>query len=296
MCNSVSGTFLSTFRSNNYKGGVKMKRLSVLLGMSIFSMLLLSCSNKEENNIPIDSNRTVTSQSTIDKKELVEESEILLDAKEIMKAKIIECKEDSILVTKLDGGENDLYTVPANTPVMENEKLMPGAIVHIGYDGYVQEIYPAKIPSAQYIQAIEQKDDLIGLYKSVFKELFETDKGLNDDITMVALDFTKAENLTSQDKNALVYLIGSMTGLETRLATYEELINDKLISTDEEGRPGSFEKGILVSFEVSDVKEKSFNFTARKWRGPLGAYGFSDCTAKKVGNTWSYKVGAHTIS
>ena len=273
-----------------------MKRLFILLGISIFSMLLVSCFNKESNNTSIDSKQSVNSQSTDDKKALEEDHETLPNVEEIMKAKVIECKEDSILVNKLDGKDNGLYTISVNIPVIGNKELMPGTIIHIGYDGFVQEIYPANIPSAQYIQVIEQSDDLIGLYKTVFKDLFETDKGLNDDITMVALDLTKAENLTTQDKNALVYLIGTMTGLETRLATYEELVNEKLISTDAQGIPGSFEKGILVSFEISDVKEDSFNFTATKWRGPLGAYIFSDCTAKKVGNTWSYKVGAHAIS
>lgn len=282
-----------------------MKRLFILLGISICSVLLVSCFHTEGNNIPIDSNQSVSSQNTGDTKTLGEleennqipaDDEILLDAKEIMKARVIECREDSILVNKVDGTDSSLYTISVDTPIIDNKELMAGAIVHIGYDGYVQETYPAQIPSAQYIQVIEEKDDLIGLYKTVFKDLFETDEGLNTDITMVALDFTKAENLTTQDKNTLVYLIGTMTGLETRLATYEELIDEKLISMDERGIPGSFEKGILVSFEVSNVKEKSFNFNVTKWRGPLGAYGFSDCTAKKIGNTWSYKVGAHTIS
>ena len=70
--------------------------------------------------------------------------------------------------------------------------------------------------------------------------------------------------------------------METRLGTLEELIEEKLIKIEEATKFHDFESGILFSLEVTDVEEDKFKFHGEKYRSPLGAYSFYDCTATKI--------------
>ena len=62
------------------------------------------------------------------------------------------------------------------------------------------------------IQVVKEEDDLIGFYLDVIQDLFDTDPGLNDKIEMIAFDLSKADNLDEAEKDALIWMAGSMLG------------------------------------------------------------------------------------
>lgn len=148
-------------------------------------------------------------------------------------------------------------------------------------------------PAPSDIELPEEKGNaLIELYFTVIKDLYNTDPGLNDGINLLAFDLTGVTNLTDEEKNALVYLVGREFGLQTTTGTFDELCEDGTI--DKENMV--FENGILFEIDSKEPDGNTFEFDASKWRSGLGAYFFVDCTAEKDGGTWSYTVGVQAIS
>ncbi len=190
-----------------------------------------------------------------------------------------------------DAKSSDIYTVSTDFD-FDASKIKPGSIVKIGYDGMIMETYPAKLGDIKYINFIEQKDDLVGLYEKVFDKLWETDKGLNTDIDILAFDLSKTTNLTDAEKSALIYVLGNKYSLETVSGTFDQLSKDGYIDNEKL----YFENGILFSFEVTKESKNSFMFNAQKWRSGLGAYFFQDCTARKNKDGWDFKIGSEAIS
>lgn len=213
-----------------------------------------------------------------------------------LKAKVIEYKDDYLLVAGMDDKSEGLYTVPTNKNIPDD--LKNGSIINIGYDGIIQESYPAKLPSIEYIEILEQGDDIVGLYRTVFNDLFEVDNALNSDIDIIiALDLTKVENLSQTEKDALAYILWNDIGVVVQLSTYDDLLAGGLITyPDEDSKFTQFENGTLFTFETTEIKENSFEFSAKKWKSSLGAYSFADCVAKKKNGSWTYEIGSEFIS
>lgn len=213
----------------------------------------------------------------------------------VMTGKIIEIRQDSILLadTKDNTG---LYQVSINPLTADTFALSPGNVVEIGFDGLVLEIYPAIIANPDYIKCIEKGEDFVGLYHTIFEDLYETDPGLNSNIEFIALDFSKDKILMDSEKNALLYLLSNTTKIETRLANYEDLLAQKLVSIDEETGFAQLNNGILFSIETSELEKDTFQFTAEKWRSSLGSYVYYNCTAKKADGIWNYEIGSEMIS
>jgi len=254
---------------------VIMKKTTLLLVIMTLLVLLSGCSSTTQPNIPV--NDTLSNEQ----------------AKSILIGKVIKIYDNYMLVANAedDAKSSDIYTVSTDFD-FDASKIKPGSIVKIGYDGMIMETYPAKLGDIKYINFIEQKDDLVGLYEKVFDKLWETDKGLNTDIDILAFDLSKTTNLTDAEKSALIYVLGNKYSLETVSGTFDQLSKDGYIDKEKL----YFENGILFSFEVTKESKNSFMFNAQKWRSGLGAYFFQDCTAKKTKDGWDYKIGEEMIS
>ena len=101
-----------------------------------------------------------------------------------------------------------------------------------------------------------------------------------------ALDLTKEENLSKQEKEALRYLFwsyltnaqeslpdGGSGHIDVMLSTWEELTEEGLI--DKENL--DFPEGILITIKAGQIKNDSFRFDVEKWRSGLGAIGYDSC-------------------
>ena len=153
--------------------------------------------------------------------------------------------------------------------------------------------------------------DLCGFYLQVLDDLWEVDSGLNGGITYLSVDLSQAPgNLTDGEKAAVARIFAEAHNAQPLTLTYEELEAQGYLT--EEAIPGSdegqtychWEDGLLFSITPHEEEAGTayslpvLRFDAQKWRTPLGAYYFHDCTAvwPEMG-TWSdYNVGAEMIS
>lgn len=224
------------------------------------------------------------------------------DFKVTLKAKIIDINGSTMLVANMvkDAGPADIYHADADKADIKAADgsdaniadLKTGMLVDVVFDGTIMESYPMKLGAIKSISIISQGEDIAGLYKKVADDLYSVDPGLNDNINILAFDFTKVTNLTEPEKSALIYLIGDVYKIHTVAATYEELCEQGYIDKDKL----YFEKGLLFTIEDTVMSGGSFTFDAKKWRSGLGAYFFYECTARKTEDGWSYSIGAEMIS
>ena len=133
-----------------------------------------------------------------------------------------------------------------------------------------------------------------GLYVAALEELYHKDAALNNNIEMVAFDFSRCSNLTNEEKAALMDYVSKEWNLTCWEGTFAEL-KEKGHITEEDGFH-RFEKGILISVETEQVEENAFTFSVGKFRSSLGAYMLCDCEASFGDGVWSYTVGAEMIS
>ena len=220
----------------------------------------------------------------------------------ILSAKIMEIKGTSFLAANMtpEANDGDIYWINAEKPdvmgvsgnKLKSDALEAGMLVDIAYDGTVMESYPMGLGGVSSIRIKEEGDDIAGLYKSVIKDLYETDEGLNGGIERIAFDFSGISNLTEAEKTALVYSLGNIYGLEAIRGTFDELSKQGYINKEKL----SFETGLLFTIKVSAEEKDRFTFDANKWRGGDGADFYNDCTAKKVNGSWTYTIGSTAIS
>ena len=223
-------------------------------------------------------------------------------AEAILNAKIVDINGSSILLANMagDAGPADIYRINGEkidviTDDGENldiEVLKTGMVIDVAFDGMVQESFPMGLGGITGISIKDQGDDIPGLYKAVIDDLYKTDPGLNGNIDMLAFDFTESSNMTEAEKTALIYLIGETYNIQTIAGTYEELSEQGYINKEQM----YFEKGLLFTIEDQPMSGDTFTFNATKWRSGLGAYFFTDCTAIKSKDGWSYKIGGEMIS
>ncbi len=215
----------------------------------------------------------------------------------VLKGKIIQIDNKSLLLAGT--GASDLFTISSALAVYDIDKkpadssaLKAGQNVEIGYSGAVMESYPAQPGNPVYIRITGQGDDLVGFYQTVLKDLWNVDKGLNSDISILAFDLSKVTNLDDAEKSALAYVMGGSYGLQGIKGTFDELNEQGYIDKDKL----YFKNGILFKVEVSDVTDDGFTFKAEKWRSGDGAYYFLDCKAVRNDSGWSYTIGSQAIS
>ncbi|MFA5536347.1 MAG: hypothetical protein WDA53_04180 [Bacillota bacterium] len=220
----------------------------------------------------------------------------------ILTAKIMDIEDTSLLLIKVgeDAKFGDIFRIGTGNVDIISESgtgadtaaLKSGMLIEVAYNGLIQESSPMGLGGVKAITIKEQAEDIVGLYKKVIDDLYNTDPGLNSEINILAFDLTKVSNITEAEKSALIYMVGNQSGLATIMSTFEELTDQGYIDKEKL----YFEDGLLFSIEDTAIAGNKFTFNAQKWRSGLGAYFFHECTAKKSKTSWDYTVGAHMIS
>lgn len=193
------------------------------------------------------------------------------------------------------GWEDDAEILNEKGEPITPADLRPGMVLDIRWDGSILESYPGQIHGVTAIRVVEKEDDLVGLYLSVLRELWETDPGLNGGAVQLGFDFSTLTNLTGDEKDALAYLASCEFGLGLQYVygTWEELCDQGYI--DRENL--YWEDGVFISIEVSELEEDGMVFTAQKWRSGLGAIWLTDCVATRdKDGSWTYEPGGFAIS
>lgn len=197
----------------------------------------------------------------------------------------------------------------------DSSVLEDGMVVEVCYTGAVMETFPAQFGGLQYLVAYPQGSamnpggtyyDLCGLYLKVLDDLWQEDPALNEDIAMAGLDLSEVPGgLTEGEKLALAWRFGELHGVEVVGGTLEEIKEAGYLAPYGENTEAYWwEDGCLFAIAANEWEEGEhyslavIKFDAYKWRSPLGAYGFSDCSAvwPQMG-TWSeYQISAQFIS
>lgn len=161
----------------------------------------------------------------------------------------------------------------------------------------------------------EDFDDTCRLYLDVLEDLWTADSGLNESITELGVDLS-ATRLSGSEREAVAYAFGAAHDLTAMEATFEELVEQGYISAAPLLASGSeeeiqepehylyqWEDGCLFSITERDepvifsdasmgplthgALHEGIRFDAQKWRGPLAAYSFYNCTAARAaGGPW----------
>ena len=219
--------------------------------------------------------------------------------------RIIEVNETGLLVTGSEG-DFDLFMVSTKDAQITDQKgreitqadLRPGMVMEFEGIGSIAESYPAQF-DVNAVRVVEQGDDLVGLYRRVLWELWETDPALNENITTVGIDLSGLSNLSEVERNALKYTLECDVWVKTGqfvdvvAGTWQELCDKGLI----DGENLYWEDGVFLSLSVTGDGERKFTFEAEKWRSGTGAIWFKGCTAKqgKAGQ-WDYEIGGFAIA
>ncbi len=250
----------------------------------------------------------------------------------VLTCRVVDGAEDgNLLLAELDeglyGGTGVYRLNVKDVPVtLDGEAAEPsvledGMAVDVAFNGHVLESFPAQLGEVYSVSAWSRGRgrngggtmfDLCGLYLQVLDDLWEKDKGLNENVSQIALDLSQAPGeLTEGEKTALVHRFGELHGVEAFAATFEELKEQGYLTSEPlgDGAPEGaafvrWEDGCLFSITPSEDHEgESYSlptlfFNAEKWRSSLGAYGFYDCSAGwgQV-STWNgYQIGSEMIS
>ena len=174
----------------------------------------------------------------------------------------------------------------------EPSALEDGMAVDVAFNGFVAEGFASS--------------------PQVLDDLWEKDKGLNENITLAGLDLSQAPGeLTESEKAALAWRFGELHGVEVVTGTFDELKEQGYFTSESlgDGAPEEaaflhWEDGCLFSITPNEDHEgeacslPTLFFNAEKWRSSLGAYFFHDCSAMwPEAGTWSgYQIGSEMIS
>lgn len=250
----------------------------------------------------------------------------------VLTCRVVDGAEDgNLLLAELDeglyGGTGVYRLNVKDVPVtLDGEAAEPsvledGMAVDVAFNGHVLESFPAQLGEVYSVSAWSRGRgrngggtmfDLCGLYLQVLDDLWEKDKGLNENVSQIALDLSQAPGeLTEGEKLALVHRFGELHGVVAFAATFEELKEQGYLASEPLGNGAPegaaflhWEDGCLFSITPSEDHEgenyslPTLFFNAEKWRSSLGAYSFYDCFAGwgQV-STWNgYQIGSEMIS
>ncbi len=206
-------------------------------------------------------------------------------------------------------GGTGIYTLAVGeTPVwIDGEEktaadLKDGMLVEVCWNGLVAESYPAQLGEIYSLRAESRDtDDRCGLYLQVLEDLWEVDPGLNTSMEELGVDFSELTDLSTSEKAALTWAFGNAHGLMPITGTLEEIWEAGYLTPMTEPAEGYEDSVALYGWEGGCLFSLSGSadtaFRAEKWASGLGAYVFSDCTAKMgADGSWSYTVGSQAIS
>ena len=250
----------------------------------------------------------------------------------VLTCRVVDGAEDgNLLLAELDeglyGGTGVYRLNVKDVPVtLDGEAAEPsvledGMAVDVAFNGHVLESFPAQLGEVYSVSAWSRGRgrngggtmfDLCGLYLQVLDDLWKKDPALNEDVSQIALDLSRAPGeLTEGEKLALVHRFGELHGAKAFAATFEELEEQGYLTSEPLGNGAPegaaflhWEDGCLFSITPSEDHEgESYSlptlfFNAEKWRSSLGAYTFYDCSAMwPQGGTWTgYQIGSEMIS
>lgn len=250
----------------------------------------------------------------------------------VLTCRVVDGAEDgNLLLAELDeglyGGTGVYRLNVKDVPVtLDGEAAEPsvledGMAVDVAFNGTVLESFPAQLGEVYSVSAWSRGRgrngggtmfDLCGLYLQVLDDLWKKDPALNEDVSQIALDLSRAPGeLTEGEKLALVHRFGELHGVEAFAATFEELKEQGYLTSEPLGNGAPegaaflhWEDGCLFSITPSEDHEgedyslPTLFFNAEKWRSSLGAYTFYDCSAMwPQGGTWTgYQIGSEMIS
>ncbi len=205
----------------------------------------------------------------------------------------------------------------------DSSALMDGMTAHVYHSNEILEIYPGCFSKVYelHVFSIGTKNqpgggffDLCGLYLKVLDDLWKVDSGLNGGAEYVSIDLSEAPGgLTEAEKSAICWIFENKHGVTALDFTMEELKNEGyLTAAGGSNDLYQWDNGVLLQIYDNSVLDPIedgnypdafyslpvLKFDAMKWRSPLGAYFFSDCSAvwPQMG-TWSdYNIGAQAIS
>lgn len=219
-----------------------------------------------------------------------------------------------LAVTAINNGVSVYLDGEPATPA----DLEDGMSVEVSFNGLVQESFPAQLGEVYELHAysIGTREnpggsyyDLCGLYLQVLDDLWQKDPGLNSGITVAGLDLSEAPGeLLESEKAALAWRFGELHEVEVVTGSYEQLAEEGYftqVSSDPERPLYQWEDGCLFTIAPNHDHDGEISFglpalffDAQKWRSPLGAYYFSDCSVVwPEQGTWNgYQIGSEAIS
>lgn len=187
---------------------------------------------------------------------------------------------------------------PLTAQSSDFEKLENGMLLQITYDGMILETYPAQFGNIQEILVLDYgTDNLSELYLDVLNDLWETDPGLNSNITELGVDLSQTQ-LSGSEQAAVAWAFGNCHGLSAIQGNIDELSEMGYI--DKKFR--QWENGCLFSITEQTLEgiynANVISFDAQKWRSGDGAYFFMDCSSvqSSLGIWDGYSIGAQAIS
>jgi hypothetical protein len=278
-----------------------MKKRNIILSLFAILSLLLFCGCEREQE--------VTSLRIVDG---AETGQLVLAGERESDVYTLDMKDIKVF---LDGKKADASA------------LEDGMMAEIVHSGWIQTTYPGQFSDVYEVRVYSlgsEKNpggsyyDVCGLYLQVLEDLWNADPGLNSEIQYISVDLTDAPgNLTDGEKAAIAWIFGGKHGVQALTLSSEELkeqgyfteivyTGTGLPMSSDDNRPKAYlwEDGVLftiidnmgqdaVSYSLPVIK-----FNAWKWRTPLGAYWFSNCSAvwPQMGTWSSYNIEHEMIS
>lgn len=243
--------------------------------------------------------------------------------------RVVQELNGSLLLAKDDGERWDVLTVSLkDVPLtLDGEafdlgepgayQLLPGgglagALVEIAY-GAVQETYPGHLVEVSSVNILtEGFDDRCALYLQVLEDLWNTDLGLNGEVSTVSVDLSQT-GLTAGEQEAVAMAFSWAHGISDYLTlSYTALQEGGYLDCADGNCDGipHWEDGVLLTITEEPEEhmgtvvgglfnaENTVTFDAEKWRSALGAYFFTDCTSVRDsrGHWCDYDIGGECIA
>lgn len=207
---------------------------------------------------------------------------------------VIDVSDDSLLLAG-EGDYDGLYRLSLDGVPVEPggvETLCVGKRAEVTFGGTVAECFPGIPGGVTRVRAVDGDLSPFVLYRQALFDLMETDEGLNGGARYLGVDLSGAANLTGGEKLALQYLLEQQYGLSVLPGTFDELCEQGYIDRD----ALYWEDGVLLQVALKETTADGFRFEAQKWRSGLGAIYWTDCTAARGADGWTYEVGGFAIS
>ena len=207
---------------------------------------------------------------------------------------VIDVSDGSLLLAG-EGDYDGLYRLSLDGVPVEPggvETLCVGKRAEVTFGGTVAECFPGIPGGVTRVRAVDGDLSPFVLYRQALFDLMETDEGLNGGARYLGVDLSGATNLTGGEKLALQYLLEQQYGLSVLPGTFDELCEQGYIDRD----ALYWEDGVLLRVALVEDGTDTFRFDAEKWRSGLGAIYWTDCTAARGADGWTYEVGGFAIS